>query len=272
LLGVLLLAALLTGKPLRVASRWSRPRVVLVSALVAALVSHLGALTRSDVSHLKNTELALPAALCLAIFYLPGLLGVGPRRWRWVGGLAVAVLVLALLPSYLTQPKQVALRVWRPLHARVDPPSPKRARADIPPRSVAADRLGDSILHRRQCCVRRPIPTAELVRFMDRLHAVVGGRRVYVESVARKTVTPPAVYFLADLRVVPTPEDFRTMAFNSELRAQWFRYFDAHLAGVQALVTTDLTTRAASTWRGAFPRHRTVTLRYGGRRVSVLLR
>jgi hypothetical protein len=272
LLGALLLAALFAGRPLRIASRWSRPRVVVVSALVAALVSHLGALTRSDVSHLKNTQLALPAALCLAIFYLPGLLGVGPRRWRWVGGLAVAVLVLALLPSYTTQPKKVALRLWRPLHARVDPPSPKRARADIPPRSVAADRLGAPILNRRQCCVRRSIPTTELVRLMDRLHSVVGARRVYVESVSTKTVTPPAVYFLADLRPAATPEDFRTMAFNSELRAEWFDYFDSHIGGVEALVTTDLSRRAAVTWLRAFPKHRTVNLRYGRHAVHVLVR
>jgi hypothetical protein len=235
-------------------------------------VSHLGALTRSDVSHLKNTELALPAALCLAIFYLPGLLGVGPRRWRWVGGLAVAVLVLVLLPSDTTQPKKVALKLWRPLHARVDPPSPKRARADIPHRSVAADRLGAPILNRRQCCVRRAIPTAELVRFMDRLHGVVGVRQVYVDSVSTKTVTPPAVYFLADLHPVATPEDFRTMAFNSELRAQWFHYFDAHIQGVQAVVTRDLRSRAVTTWLTAFPKHRTVNLRYGRQPVHVLLR
>ncbi|HEY0632997.1 MAG TPA: hypothetical protein VGC98_13155 [Thermoleophilaceae bacterium] len=272
LLGLLLVAALLAGKPLRIASRWSRRRIVLVSALVAALVSHLGALTRSDVSHLKNTELALPAALCLAIFYLPGLLGVGPRRWRWVGGLAVAVLVLALLPSYATEPKKVALRLWRPLHALVDPPSPKRPGANLPPRSVAADRLGAPILHRRQCCTRRSIPTAELVRFMDRLHAVVGARRVYVDGVTAKTVTAPAVYFLADLRPVPTPEDFRTMAFNSRLRAEWFAYFDAHIDGVEAMVARDLRSRAATTWLKRFPKHRTVNLRYGTHAVHVLLR
>src|SRR5206468_6584518 len=88
-------------------------------------------------------------------------------------------------------------------------------------RSLAADRLGQSILARRQCCARASIPTAELVRFMDRLHTVVGARRVFVDSVTSKTVTAPAVYFLADLRPAPTPEDYRTMAFNSELRAEW---------------------------------------------------
>jgi hypothetical protein len=52
LLGALLLAALLTSRPLRVANHWTDRRVVLVSAITAALISHLGALTRSDAPHL----------------------------------------------------------------------------------------------------------------------------------------------------------------------------------------------------------------------------
>jgi hypothetical protein len=272
LLGVLLLAALFTVGPFRLASRWSRPRVVLVSALVAALVSHLGALTRSDVSHLKNTELALPAALTLAIFYLPGLLGVGSRRWRWLGGAAIAVLVILLLPTWMTKPEKIGLKIWRPVHARFDPPRDRHARAGIPPRSPAADRLGASVLAGKQCCARDSIPTVELVTFMDRLHRIVGSRRVYVDSVTAKTVTPPAVYFLADLRPAPTPEDYRTMAFNSDLRAQWLKYFESHIDGVRALVARDLTSQVSAVWLRAFPRHRTVKLHYGSRTVYVLLR
>jgi hypothetical protein len=272
LLGLLLLAALFTGRPFRLASHWSRARIVLVSALVAALVSHLGALTRSDVSHLKNTQLALPAALTLAIFYLPGLLDRGPRRWRWLGGAAIAVLVIALLPTWMTDPEKVGLKLWRPVHARFESPPPKRQRRGIPPRSPAADRLGQSILAGGQCCVRGSIPTRELVRFMDRLHAVVGARRVYVEGVTGETVTPPAVYFLADLRPAPTPEDYRTMAFNSELRAEWTRYFEKHIERVQAFVTRAPSRSIASIWLHAFPRHRTVTMRYGAHRVYVFIR
>jgi hypothetical protein len=272
LLGLLLVAALFTGRPLALASRWSRARIVLVSALVAALVSHLGALTRSDVAHLKNTELALPAALCLAIFYLPGLLGRGARRWRWLGGAALAALVIALLPTWMTDPQKVGLKLWRPVHARFAPPPPKRQRRGIPPRSPAADRLGKSILARTQCCARASIPTAELVRFMDRLHAVIGARRVFVDSVTTKTVTAPAVYFLADLRPVPTPEDYRTMAFNSQLRAEWIKYFEEHIDRVRAFVTKDRSSAIATLWLRAFPRHRTVTTHYGAHRVYVFTR
>jgi hypothetical protein len=273
LLGGLLLASLLAGRPLRIARGWSQRRIVLVSALAAALISHLGALTRSDFPHLENTELALPAALCLAAFYLPELLGASSRRWRWIGGGALAVVVLALLPlsPYTSQPKLVALKLWRPLHARVSPPPQKRVPRDIPPGSVAAARIGRATITQRRCCTKATIPMAALVRFMDRLHAVVGTRRVYVDRVAGKTVTPPAVYFLADLRPATTPEDYGTMAFNSELQKQWYAYFASHRGDIQAIVTTSPLRRAPATWAAAFPSHRTVTIPLGRRTVYVLL-
>jgi hypothetical protein len=111
-----------------------------------------------------------------------------------------------------------------------------------------------------------------LVRFMDRLHRVVGPRRVYVESVTSKSITPPAVYFLADLRPARNPEDFHTMAFNSKLRKEWYAYFGRHIGEVQAFVGTDPTTEAAGIWTRAFPAHRTVKLRYGKHDVFVYLR
>jgi hypothetical protein len=274
LLLALLVAAALARGPWRVATRWSQRRVVLVSALVAAIVCHLGALTRSDLPHLKNTELALPAAICLAVFYLPELLGVASRRWRVLGGLAIAVVVLALLPlsPYSSQPKLVALKLWRPLHARISPPRQRPVSPLIDGRSLAAKRLGRHTVSARTCCTKRPIPMHELVTFMNRLHRIVGKRRVFVDTVRRKSITPPAVYFLADLRPFATPEDFGTMAFNSDLRKQWFSYFRAHAGGAEALVTRDPARRAPRIWLAAVPNHRTVTLRLGKDTVSVFLR
>jgi hypothetical protein len=274
LLGALLLLSLIAGRPFRVATRWSQTRVVLVSALVAAVISHLGALTRSDMPHLENTELALPAALCLAAFYLPELLGGASRRWRWAGGLAIAAVTLALLPlaPYSSQPKQVALKLWRPLHARVNPPPRKRVPATIPRGSVAAARIGSAILPAKRCCTKQPVPMPALVRFMDRLHTVVGRRRVYVDRVSDLTVVPPAVYFLADLRPATTPQEHGTMVLNTRMRAEFFRYFRAHIQGVQAVVTTDFHRRAPTQWAAAFPKHRTVSLPFGRRTVHVLMR
>jgi hypothetical protein len=248
--------------------------VVLVSALVAAVVCHLGALTRSDVPHLKNTELALPAAICLAVFYLPELLGFASRRARVLGGLAIAIVVVALLPlsPYSSQPKLVALKLWRPLHARVSPPRNRPIAASIDPRSLAAKRLGRYAVSARTCCTKRPIPMHDVVTFMNRLHRTVGTRRVFVDTVRRKTITPPAVYFLADLRPFATPQDFGTMAFNSDLEKQWYAYYAAHLGGAQALVTRDPRRRAPRLWLAAFPHHRTVSLPLGRDTVRVFLR
>ncbi|MEA2422199.1 MAG: hypothetical protein QOF55_1298 [Thermoleophilaceae bacterium] len=274
LLGALLLASLFAGRPFRIATRWTQPRVVLVSALVAAVVCHLGALTRSDKPHLENTELALPAALCLAAFYLPGLLGATSRRWRAAGALAIAAVTLALLPlsPYTGQPKLVALKLWRPLHARVSPPPRLRVPAAIPRHSMAAARVGSSALPAKKCCSKHAVPMRELVRFMDRLHAVVGTRRVYVDRVSNKMVTPPAVYFLADLRPAATLEERGTMVLNRPLRLEWLRYFRSHLNQVRAIVTLDPARPAPALWVAAFPKHRTVTLRLGPNSVRVLLR
>ncbi|MEA2450277.1 MAG: hypothetical protein QOG63_2209, partial [Thermoleophilaceae bacterium] len=273
LLTLLLLSAILARRPLRIATRWCRRRVVVVSALAAAVVCHLGALTRSDVPHLKNTELALPAALCLAAVYLPGLLGVRSTRWRWAGGIAIAAVVLALLPlaPYTGQPKLVALKLWRPLRARLDPPSTGPLPAAIRASSGAAERIGAATLRAKRCCTKRPVPMPELVSFMDRLHATVGRRRVYVASVSHKTVVPAAVYFLADLRPATTPQERHTMVLNNQMRASWSRYFRRHLKGVEALVTTEPTQGPAREWTAANPGHRTVRLRLRGRTVYVLL-
>ena len=124
----------------------------------------------------------------------------------------------------------------------------------------------------RERCTKQPVPMAEFVRFMDRLHAVVGARRVYVDAVSHKTVVPPAVYFLADLRPAPTREEAHTMVLNDRIRAQWFRFFRAHIKHVRAIVTLDTRSRATALWSAAFPRHRTVTIRLGPNRVHVLLR
>jgi hypothetical protein len=272
LLGGLLLAALLTGRPLRVARQWTERRIVLVSALTAAVISHLGALTRSDAPHLVNTELALPAAICLAAFDLPALLGARSGRTRWAGGLAIALATVAVLPytPSVLDPARTPDKLWRPLAARVNPPDAAPVPRDIPVRSVAAERIGDETLRQRRCCTKTHQPMAGLVRFMDRLHAVIGRRRVFVDDTG--VVTPPVAYFLADLRPAPFRQDYGTMVLNSDIRKVWLRYFRAHLPATQAIVTTRADRTAPRIWKEAFPHHRTVVVPWAGLNVLVLLR
>jgi hypothetical protein len=84
-------------------------------------------------------------------------------------------------------------------------------------------------------------------------------------------LTPPAVYFLADLRPAPFLQDRGTMALNNIILDRWYRYLHAHLAQTQALVTTSLSRPAPRQWLAAYPRHRTVALPFAGVKVLVLL-
>jgi hypothetical protein len=272
LLGVLLIAALVETRPLRIATRWPVRRVVLVSALLAAVVSHLGALTRSDAPHLKNTMLALPAALCLAAFYLPGLLGARGRA-RWIGGLAIGAVVLAFLPMTVRsfEPALIPQKLWRPLTSRVNPPDPKPLPSGVPKNSIAASRIGKATFRRGPCCNSTDaVPMGQFARFLDRLHALVGSRRVFVDS--SPGVVPPAVYFLADLRPATLPQDYGTMVINGDIRRQWFRYFRRHLGQIDAVVSTKPGRRGPRLWAARFPSHRTVTMPVGQKTVTVYLR
>jgi hypothetical protein len=272
LLGMLLIAALLATRPLRVARQWSERRVVLVSAIVAAVVSHTGALTRSDAPHLINTELALPAAVCIAAFELPGLLGARTARGRWLGALAVAGAAIAVLPftARVLAPAKTPDKLWRPLAARIDPPAPKPIPAAIPQGTLAARRIGNETLAQSRCCTKTHVRMAALVRFMNRLHDVVGTRRVFVDDTG--VVTPPVSYFLADLRPAPLRQDYGTMVLNNRIRQTWLRWFRGHLSATEAVVTTSAGRTVPRIWAAAYPRHRTVVVPWAGLRVLVMLR
>jgi hypothetical protein len=269
---LLLLASLIELRPLRIATRWTRERVVLVSVLLVAVICHLGALTRSDPAHLKNTELALPAAVCLAAFLLPPLLGARTARLRWLGALAIVLPMLVLVPMTVRsfEPAKIPQKLWRPLTSRINPPAAKPLPDGSWAGSVAAARIGPATFRRGDCCTKKAIPMGEFARFMDRLHAVIGGRRVLVESTSR--VTPPAVYFIADLRPAPFLQDYGTMVLNTDIRRDWLRYYRAHFAQTRAVVTIHPGRPITRMWAAAFPRHRTVVLPFGSQPVTVLLR
>ena len=141
---------------------------------------------------------------------------------------------------------------------------------DIPVRSLAAERIGDETLRQRRCCTKTHEPMAGLVRFMNRLHAVIGRRRVFVDDTG--VVTPPVAYFLADLRPAPFRQDYGTMVLNSDIRKVWLRDFRAHLPDTRAVVTTRTDRTAPRIWKQAFPHHRTVVVPWAGLKVLVLLR
>jgi hypothetical protein len=83
-------------------------------------------------------------------------------------------------------------------------------------------------------------------------------------------LTPPAVYFLADLRPAPFLQDKGTLVLNSDIRARWYAYMRAHVEQTQAIVTTSLSRPAPRVWLAAHSRHRTIALRFAGAKVLVL--
>jgi hypothetical protein len=168
------------------------------------------------------------------------------------------------------EPAKIPEKLWRPLTSRINPPAEKPRPTGVPAGSIAASRIGPSTFRRGDCCTKNAIPMGEFARFMDRLHAVVGTRRVLVESTSH--VTPPAVYFIADLRPAPFAQDYGTMVLNTRIRRDWFRYFRAHLGQIQAVVTINPNRRVGRKWAATFPRHRVVVLPFGSRKVYVLLR
>lgn len=270
-LGALCVLAVIRLHPFRVPSEWSRERVLLVSALVAACVSHTGALLRADSSHMVNTMLALPVALTLAVAYLPGMLGISARRSRRLAAVGLAAITLAMLP--LIQLKGVGDRLAWPLERfSYQSGALQWQRADA--NSIAANRLGP-VLHRpgQWCCTyfRYPVSEREFAGILNRLHSVVGGRRVYVANFI-DGMQPGAAYFLADLRPAPLYFEPLTMAMNRHLLDDFLTYFQDHISQVQAVVAVYPRLAEVRMFKAAYPNYRQIELPYSWGSITVLLR
>ena len=276
LLPVLLVAlcalALLRLHPLRLAREWSPDRVLLVSALVAAVVCHLGAIPRADPAHLINTMLALPVAIVLAAAYLPRLLGVSSGRRRWALAGAVALIPIALMP--LSQIGNIGNRVASPL-ARVSYESPALEWQRADSSSIAARRITPDVLRRpgQWCCdaFRYPTTMREFAAIINRLHQVVGNRRVYVANFI-DGLYPGAAYFFADLKPAPILLEPSTMVINKRLLAEFLDYYRAHISEVEAVVAVYPNLPELKEFRRAYPDHRTVKIPYSYGSITVLIR
>ena len=272
-LGALCLLSVIRLDPLRVAREWSRERVLLVSALVAACIPQAGAMLRADPPHQVNAMLALPVALVLAVAFLPRLLGIGSRHWRSLTAVALAAVPLALLPS--AQFQNLGNRLTWPLE-RASYHSSAIAWQRARPGSIAAARLGP-ILHRdgQWCCsyfrLRYPVTVREFANLLNRLHSVVGDRRVYVANFI-EPLMPGAAYFLADLKPAPVYFDQETMAVNERLLGDFLSYFQDHISEVGAVVAAYPQLPEVRMFRAAYPDSRKTELPYTWGTITVLTR
>ena len=254
------------------ASPWSPERVLLVSAVVAAAICHLGSIPRADPPHLINTMIALPVAIVLAAAYLPSLLGVRSAGRRWALAGAVALIPIALMP--LSQVTQVDDRIASPL-ARFSYESPALEWQRADPSSVAARRLTPDVLHRPEqwCCGDFGYPTTmrEFALILNGLHEVVGDRRVYVANFI-DGLHPGAAYFLADLKPAPILLEPLTMIMNERLLGEYLDFYEAHLSEVEAVVAVFPNLPELKMFKRAYPDHRTYKLPYAYGSVTVLVR
>jgi hypothetical protein len=205
------------------------------------------------------------------VAYLPRLLDVGSPRRRLLSALALAAIPLALFP--LRQIANVDDRLTSPLQ-RFSYDSPALQWQRAAPESIAARKLGP-VLHApvQWCCThyRYPVSMREFAEILNRLHAVVGDRRVYVANFI-DGMEPGAAYFLADLNPAPIYMEPFTMVMNQTLLDQYLDYFREHIADVQAIVAVYPNLPEVRMFESAYPNHQRVELPYTWGSITVLRR
>ena len=256
-------------RPLRIATRWPAPRVLLVTAVVISTVTYSGALLRSDASHLINAILVLPLLIVLTVAYLPRLLGWRPRiSLAVIGLLSIVIAALALpLRSFSDAPR----RLWSPIAARYSLLTRTAPPAVSP--TTAGTRIGRGLADARVCCTTsiqlRSVPMPQLVSFLNQLHDVVGPRRAYVTSDLLDATG--LLYFGAHLNPAMMYVEPGTMLVDQHVTRRYMAYFAAHVRGVGALVTLGAVTKELTYFESAFPRFRDIHLTAGNQDVHVLL-
>ncbi len=271
LLGALCLLSLVRLHPLRLARQWSPQRVLFVSALVAAVVTHTGALTRADATHLINTMIALPVVVILAVAYLPSLLGIRSSTARSIIAVGTAGIAVALMP--LSQLEHAAGRLWWPLEARISYDRPALENDRVDPGSVAASRIGPELVRKGgACCTGSPVSMHEFATLINRLHALLGDKRVYIAELPLGTLYPGAAYFLADLRPAPMYLERATMAVNEDILKSFYDYYREHLDEVDAVATVNLDIPEVGLFERTYPDHRTTVIPYHNQVITILTR
>jgi hypothetical protein len=266
----LVLLALLTVvqfRPFRIATDWSRDRIILVAVVLTSILLYQGALLRSDADHLTGTLLLLPALVVTAASVLPRALGAN-RRVTLVGaGVLVFVISFLLLPSSAFRLAHIRSEAEAPLLDRQ-----RLAAAPVPatPATVAAQRAGPGLWAAPTCCQRDAESMRRFLALANQIHAAVGSRTTYV--VGFPAAYPGLIYFVADIRPAPVPLDLHTMVFNTRQLAAYEAYYRSYVVPrTQALVTRHLNVQDVREFRSQHPHVKIITLSYRGKPYYVLL-
>jgi hypothetical protein len=255
-------------RPLRIATEWSRERVLLVVTVLATALLYEGVLLRSDTSHLTGTLLIVPALVIVTATVLPRLYGVQRRVTAGAAAVALVVASFVLLPHGAFS--------WASMRAWTEAPySDRQQLAGGPsarkPATLAAQRVGAGLDDAAQCCQSTPVSMSAFIQLMEQIHTIVGDRTAYVANV--HGAYPGLVYFGADLNPAPISSDpYSSIETEPELKAFQADFRTRVLPQTQALLTFTLNEPEAKDFLQRYPSARRITLRYDGKPYYVLLR
>jgi hypothetical protein len=183
-------------------------------------------------------------------------------------GAALFCASFLLFPYNAVKPFTLTASAAAPLRDRLS-----LAAEDAPrtPTTVAGQRAGPGLASAPSCCQGQSEPMPQFVQLMDAIHQVVGNRTTYVVDFL--SGYPGVIYFMADLAPANTPLDFDTMVLTEPQAAAYMANFRTNvMPQTYALVTTSRGADEARYFLGAYPRVRTITLKFAGEPYYVLLR
>jgi hypothetical protein len=267
-LGGLALLAVVQVRPLRIATEWTRERVLLVVTVLATALLYEGVLLRSDVSHLTGTLLMVPALVIMTGAVLPRLFGIQRRVTVAVAAVALVAASFVLLPHEAFA--QASVRSWAEA-PYLDRQQLAAAPSASKPTTLAGERVGAGLDGVSQCCQGSPVPMPEFVHLMERIHAIIGDRTAYVANFYG--TFPGLVYFVADLNPAPVTSDpYSSIETEPELQAFLADFRARVLPQTQALLTFTVKAPEAQYFLQRYPSARRITLRYDNQPYYILLR
>ena len=272
LLGVLAVLPAIQLRPLRIATEWSRQRVMLAATVIATILLYQGVLLRSDQSHLTGTLLMVPALVIVTAADLPRLLGAKRTVTAAVAGVALVAASFTLLPHTARTKAGIRTAAETPYLDRQHPPAPSVSATPLGPVTLAAERVGAGLASAGLCCQSSPESMPAFIHLMEQIHVLVGHRPAYVANF--HGAYAGLVYFIADLNPVPIGTfeyDGSTLTqaqFNTYLKDFRTRI----LPGTKALLTYDLKTPEARYFLKRYPHAQQIKLHYANKDYFVLLR
>ena len=266
-LAVIAVALVFEVRPLRIATRWSRERMLLAVSVLATILLYEGGMLRADTTDMAGTLLAVPVLVVVVATVLPRLLG-GRRQTTLIGvGAALAAASFALLPY--------AAYSWSGVRTTAEVPYLDRQHLAAghqagQPATLAARRVGTGLAEAPKCCQFGHQSMQSFIAKMNRLHTLIGNRASYVVDVPDGY--PGLIYFVADLTPAPFQYDKHTTVLNVPQLQAYMAYFRTFmLARTQALVTTSLDAPEARYFLQRYPHARRIDVGLEGQPYYVLL-